>query len=98
MGPFKVELFSMFRSRSLSQTVHQEQQVMIGFDHFLSLGDTRHGAVSFTMLSTQYLCRRLLPCRHSNRGCYQRPENKQTSSNFELHDSKPLIELPNAAS
>jgi hypothetical protein len=39
-----------------------------------------------------------LPCRHSNRGCYKRPENKQTSSNFELHDSKPLIELPNAAS
>ena len=71
---------------------------MVGLDDRLSFGDTGQRTISFTVLGTQDLRRRLLPCRHGHGRCHQRSENEQTSSNFELHHPKPLIALPNAAS
>ncbi len=51
----------------------------------------------FSVLSTQDLRTRLFERCHGDCCSRQRSEHEQTSSHFELHDSKPLIELPNAA-
>ncbi len=70
---------------------------MIGLHCYLTLDCTRQRAVPFSVLGTQDLRTRLFKRCHGDCCSRQRREHEQTSSHFEFHDSKPLIELPNAA-